>query len=259
MRPCFLFLFALLLFSSCVSNKKYTYLQKDDVNKKDLPKDSVVRSYSLEHYDYKIQPQDILSVRFESLTPKEYDFFSQDASQQNMSVMGNALLFGDLVDESGEIPLPVVGKVKVAGLSVFEIQDKLQELANQYMESPVVKVRLLNFRITLLGEVTAQGTFTMGNNRVTLMEAVGQAGGLTDIADKKNVKIIRTNNGKAEVFYVNLLNEDFVTSPFYYIHQNDVVVVPALRQRPFRRYAGSNIGIVISSISLLLLVYNLFK
>lgn len=249
----------LILLGSCVSNKKYTYLQKDDVNKKDLPKDSVVRTYTLEGYDYKIQPQDILSVRFESLTPKEYDFFSRDISQQNVNVMGNALLLGDLVDENGEIPLPVVGKVKVAGLNVFQIQDKLQRLADQYLESPVVKVRLLNFRVTLLGEVAVQGTFNIGNNRVTLMEAVGEAGGLTDLADKKNVKVIRTNNGHAEVFYINLLSEDFINSPFYYVNQNDVVVVPALRQRPFRRYAGSNIGIVISSISLLLLVYNLFK
>ena len=177
---------AALTLGSCVTNKKYVYLQKDDVNVKDLPLDSVVRQYDIELFDYRVQPNDLISVRFQSLTPEEFDFFSQRIQQQNTNVLtgGNAQLVGELVDENGEIPFPVIGKVKVSGLTVFEIQEKLQEIANQYLESPIVKVRLLNFRMTLLGEVNSEGTITMANNRVSMVEALGLAGGLTDLADK---------------------------------------------------------------------------
>jgi polysaccharide export outer membrane protein len=89
--------------------------------------------------------------------------------------------------------------VKVAGLTVYEVQNKLQQIADQYLESPVVKVRLINFRFTILGEARREGTVVLGNNRVNYIEAIGLAGGLTDLADKKNIKLIRQINGKAEV------------------------------------------------------------
>ena len=251
----------ILALSSCVTNKKYVYLQKDDVNVKDLPKDSVIREYDLRQFDYRIQPNDLVSVRFQSLTPEEFDFFSMDVRQQNVNIASgaNALLIGELVDENGEIPFPVIGKVKVAGLTVFEIQEKLQAIADQYLEAPIVKVRLLNFRITLLGEVNREGTVTMSNNRVTMMEALGLAGGLTDLADKRNIKLVRQKGSETEVVYLDLLNEEFLTSPYYYVYQNDVLIVPALKQRPFRKYFGPNLSLVISSISLLLLVINLSR
>lgn len=124
-------LFAGLIFlGSCVSNKKVTLLQKNDIKIKDLPKDSIVRAYAIGAFQYHVQPNDILSVRFESLTPKEYDFFTTNQLAQNANLAaGNALLIGELVDENGEIPFPVLGKVKVSGLTVFQIQDKLQQLA----------------------------------------------------------------------------------------------------------------------------------
>src|SRR6267378_430846 len=118
---------------------------------KNLPIDTVVRTYALDTFNYKIQSNDILSVKFESLTPKEFDFFSLGAAPGGNIGIQNALLFGELVTEQGEIPFPVVGKVKVAGLNIFEVQEKLQEVANKYIESPLVKVRLLNYRINILG------------------------------------------------------------------------------------------------------------
>lgn len=247
----------LIFLSSCVTNKKYLYLQKDDVNKQDLPKDTIVRDYDLQSFDYKIQPEDIISVRFESLTPKEYDFLNRDNGQQNMNLaMGGALLIGELVDSEGEIPFHVIGKVKVSGLTVFEIQEKLQAIANQYLESPIVKVRLLNFRVTVLGTVNREGTITLNNNRVSFLEAIGLAGGMTDLADKSNVKLIRQKNGKAEIQYINLLDEEFLNSPNYYVYQGDVLIVPALKQRAYQTYFGKNLSLIISSLSLLLLVVN---
>lgn len=254
------------LSNACVVNKKYQYLQKDDVNIKAdvVAKDTILRIYDLSDFEYHLQPEDILSVQFYSLTPQEYDFFSikggSGAANFNQFQNGAAALVnGYLIDENGEIEFPVVGKVAISGLTVFEAQNKISIVANQYLESPVIEVRLLNFRFTLLGEVKNEGTVNSLNNRITLLEAIGLAGGFTDLADKSNVKVIRQGRGKAEVYYLNLLDEKFIKSPFYYMNQNDVIVVPPLKQRPYQIYFGKNLALVISSVSLLLIVLNLIK
>lgn len=235
-------------------------MQKDDLNKKGLPKDTVVRTYSIEQPEYRIQPEDILYVDFESLTPKDFDFLNREQSNQNRGsnvAGGNALVFGELVDVKGEIPFPFIGKIKVSGLTVYEIQEMMQKIMSEYLDSPIIKVRLINFRFTVLGEVNSEGTVILANNRVTMLEALGWAGGLTDLADKANVKIIRQHNGETTVQYINLLQEDFINSPYYYINQNDVLIVSALKQRPYHKYFGQNLALFISSFSLLLLVINL--
>jgi polysaccharide biosynthesis/export protein len=252
-----------ILLSSCVTNKKYVYLQHDDVNSlpNHLVKDTVVREYRIRPYVYKIQPNDLISVQFESLTDKEYDFLGslslQGGAGGNANQGNNALLIGELVDDQGDILFPFVGRVKVVGLSVFEIQDKLQGIANQYLEAPAVKVRLLNFRITFLGEVNKEGTINLINNRSSIMEAIGMAGGLTDLADKSNIKLIRQTGDKTEIVYLNLLDEDFIKSPYYYVHQNDILIAGALRQRPYRKYFAQNLALFVSTATLALLVYNI--
>jgi len=260
MRPITLLFFAFtLLLSSCVTNKKFLYLQKKgDLDKKTNPPDTAVRLYDLVDFNYKVQTNDIISVRFQSLTAKEFDFFGQNSTPTTNVNVGGALLYGELVDEKGEIPVQVIGKVKVAGLTVFQIQDTIQHLANLYLESPIVKVRLLNYRATILGEVIKEGSVTFNNNRVSLLEAIGLVGGLNDLADRSNLKLIRQTGSKTEVHYINLLQEDFIKSPFYYVYQNDIIIVPPLRQRPFRQYFGQNFSLVISSISFLLVIFTLY-
>lgn len=257
----YFFILVTLIGTSCVTNKKYTYLQKDDVNLKNLPKDTIIRSYDIQKYEYRIQPEDNISVKFESLTPQEYDIFNRSliAQQtQNLNQL-NAILVGELVNPNGEITYPVIGNVRVAGLTVYEVQEKLQQLANQYLESPVVKVRLINFRFTILGEAKQEGTVILSNNRVNYFEAIGIAGGLTDLADKRNIKLIRQIDGKAHVQYLNLLDENFINSPEYFVHQNDIIIVPALRQRPYQTYFGKNLSLIISSLSLLLISVTLIN
>jgi polysaccharide export outer membrane protein len=247
-----------VLISSCVSNKKSTLLQRGDLHQRSLPMDTVVRTYVPDTFAYKIQPNDILSIRFEAIADDKYNFLKQEPMAlpggQNV---GGALLFGELVDEGGDVAFPSIGKVQVSGLTVFQIEQKLQQIANQYLESPVVRVRLLNFRFTILGEVVKEGTVTLNNNKVTMLEAIGQAGGLGDVADRSHIKLIRTKNGATEVQYVNLLDENFINSPFYYIHQNDVLVVPPLKQRPFRKYFGQNLSLIVSTLSLIAITINL--
>ncbi|HCZ37173.1 MAG TPA: polysaccharide export protein [Cytophagales bacterium] len=259
----FLFLMLLVVGTSCVTNKKFVLLQKDDLHNKNLSKDSVVRSYQPATFEYKLQPEDIVYVTFESLTPDDYDFLNQNPMMQgggNMNLQaGNALLIGELLDYKGEIPFPFLGKVKLGGLSVFEAQDRLQAIAEQYLDKPVVKVRLINFRFTVLGEVNKEGTININNNRVTMLEALGLAGGMTDLADRANIKLIRQINGKTEIQYLNLLDEDFINSPYYYIYQNDVLMVSSLKQRPYRKYFGQNISLVLSSLTLLLLTISVIN
>lgn len=257
-------LFFLLLIgaASCVTNKKFLVMQKDDLHKKDVPLDTTVRIYQSVPYDYRLQPEDIVYVRFESLTPDDYDFLNQNQAMQagNFNLqMGAGLIMGELIDYQGNIPFPFLGKIKVGGLTIFEAQDKLQQIAEEYLEKPVVKVRLLNFRYTILGEVNREGTITLMNNRVTLLEALGQSGGMTDLADRSKIKLIRQEHGETKIQYINLLDENFIHSPYYYIHQNDVLIVPPLKQRPYRKYFSQNLSLIISSLSLLLITLNLIN
>lgn len=252
----------MVLIFSCVSNKKILYLQEETDLYGPAPKDSVLRSYEIKPYEYHLQHEDVLSIQISTLTPKEYDFFSQGLpqSQGNMGSMrgGSGAIHGYLIDKNGEIEFPVVGKVHFAGLTIYEAEDMVQEISSEYLEEPVVKVRLLNFRFTVIRDVTAEAINTY-NNRLSMMEAIGLAGGMGELADLSNVKIVRQHEDIAQVHYVNLLEENFMDSPFYYVHPNDVIIVPPLKQRTFRNYFGENLGLIVSSLSLLLLVLNLSR
>lgn len=258
----------ILIFPSCVVNKKFQYLQKDDVNmsRNELPKDSLMRTYALDSFTYRIQPQDLLSIQVYSITEPEFNFFSLKTgrSQNGNTTVGQtggngSQLIGYLVDPEGNIAFASIGKISVAGLSVFEAQEKIRMIATNYLKDPVCEVRLLNFRFTVLGEVRSEGVYISQNNRVSILEALGLAGGLTDYADKANVKLIRQQGSEAKVYYLNLLDEELMNSEYYYINQNDVLVVAPLRQRPYQTYFGRNLALFLSSVSLLLIVINLTK
>lgn len=255
--------FLVLLLSACVPNRKIVYLQKDDLKKKDVVLDSVVRKHEMQIREYRIQPLDLLSIRFESLTDEDFDFISRlypNVQQIGGSGGGGgAALFinGFLVDNNGDLEFPVAGKIKLSGLSLFEAAASIQNVFRPYLKSPVVRVQLLNFRFTVLGEVNLENQVISQNSRVTLMEAIGMAGGLTDLADRSKIKIIRQKGKESEVIYMNLLDENLLSSENYYVHQNDLIVVPALKQRPFRKYWQENITLIVSTLSLIILVVNL--
>jgi len=151
----------------------------------------------------------------------------------------------------------VLGKIKVGGMTLFQAQDSIQAIASKYIPDVIVRLRMLNFRFTVLGEVNGEKTVISSNTRLTMAEAIGQSGGLGEIADRSHIKVIRQNGDRAEIFYVNLLKEEYLESPFYYIQQNDVIIVPPLKQRTFRRYFTGNLGIITSTLSFALLIYTL--
>jgi polysaccharide export outer membrane protein len=249
-----------IFFSSCVGNKRLVYLQQDDLHE-NQPKDTVLREYELTYHDYKIQPQDVLSVQFKSISEEDFDIFSDfGMGGGNVGGGGGGMLAlrGELVDPQGHIGFPIVGKIKVQGLTIFQVQDTLQTIASQYVEDPVVKVRLLNYRFTVLGEVNGESVVTTQNTRVTFMEAIGMAGGLTELADRGNVKVVRQKGDKAEIFYVDLLDEDFIASEEFYVYQNDIIIVPPLQQRPIRRYYSQNLSLLLSSVTAVLFIGSFF-
>lgn len=249
-----------LMLGSCVPNRKLVYLQNDDVKKRDLPVDTIVRKHDLKIAEYTIQPLDLLYIRIESLTAEDYDFISKlyPLSQSGTaSATGNQSINGFLVDNKGFIEFPAVGKVEFGGLTVFEAEQRLQTVFAPFLKNPVVRVRLLNFRFTVLGEVTQEGQIISQNTRVTILEAIGMSGGLTDMADRSKVKIVRQAGSESQIFYVNLLDENMLAYENLYVKQNDLIVVPALRQRPYQTYFSSNLGIFLSLASVLLLIGNI--
>ena len=255
-------LLVLALLASCVPNKKVLYLQKGDVNKNIVEKDTVVRKHEMVINEYKIQPLDMLNIQFETLSEDNnaFDFLDKLAPQaMGGGGQGNMLaLNGIFVNPEGYVAYPVLGKIKVAGLTIFEAEREIGKVAAQYVPDVVVRVRMLNFRFTIMGEVIAGERVLIANNpRLTIMEAIGLAGGLSDLADRSNVKIVRQKGEVAEIVYVNLLEEEFIESPYFYVQQNDVIIVPPLKQRPFRRYFVQNLGILSTTISFAALIITL--
>ncbi len=260
-----LFGVSIVIFSACVPSKKLMYLQHQDELKerKHILKDTILRSHKLNVVEYRIQPLDILSVSFETLSDENdsFDFLSRLTTGSRASGGGNvsssAAATGIVVNIEGEIEFAVLGKIKLAGLTIFQAQDTIQAVAEKYIPDVIVRVRMLNFRFTVLGEVNGEKTVTSATTRLNMMEAIGQAGGLSELADRSNVKVIRQNGNNVEIFYVDLLKEEYLESSFYYVQQNDVLIVPALKQRTFRRYFTGNLGIITSTLSFALLIYTL--
>lgn len=255
----------MIFFSSCVPNRKLVYLQKDDLkNRKEILKDTILRTHPLSIQEYRIQPLDVLNINFETLAGDEdsFDFLSQLSSQNRQSGGGsglNPMINGIVVDSEGFVKYPVLGKIKVQGMTIFEAEESIRAVAAKFVRDVVVRVRMLNFRYTILGEVNAEATITSNNTRMTLMEAIGMAGGLTELADRSHLKVIRQKGDSAKVFYVNLLEEELLSSNNFYVHQNDIIVVPPLRQRPFRKYFSNNLALFSSVVSLILVGITLYQ
>lgn len=263
----FLFLTLIIGTTSCIDQKKYIYFQKG-VNQSDTI--SVSQAYVP-----KIQPGDLLSIYVSSLNPAASSFFnpfSASGGATDISAGGGiptgaasvqttpqSPSAGFLVDASGAIEFPIIGAIKVGGLSTVEAKDKIKELLKKYLTEPTVNVRFLNYKISVMGEVMHPSVYVIPNERVSLPEAISMAGDLTPFARHENLLVIRDNNGKKEFGRVDLNSRDIFTSPYYYLHSGDVVYVEQTKTKAQQNDPTLRLlPIILSSLAaLLLLIYRI--
>lgn len=156
-----------------------------------------------------------------------------------------------LVDVNGEITFPVVGKIKVAGLKKSEAQDLIRQKLEPYLKNPIVLIQFRNYKVTILGEVQRPGTYTISNERISILEALGLAGDLTIYGKRDNVLLIReSEGGKKEYVRINLNNTDILSSGYYYLQQNDVIYVEPNKTK-VTSASAANVGLYLSTINAL--------
>lgn len=251
----------ILLFSSCHTNKKLTqqaiYFQKTT--------DSLLKQSSVQ-YQSLIQKGDILYIGVSTANEASARILNQQnfyaGSTTTLGASSNSgTSIGYLVDENGEISFPYIGKVKVGGLAKTELTDMITARIRQYVQDAIVSVRLLNYKVTVLGEVTRPGSYSIPSERVTVLDALGLAGDLTIFGRRDNVKIIRETNGKREMGVLNLATGNIFDSPYYYLQQNDVVYVEMNERKMANTDQANirNISIGLGIISAIALIVTTIK
>jgi polysaccharide export outer membrane protein len=237
-----LFLFALSLIS-CASKKDLVYLQ----NTNDSDSNSRVVNY-----EPKLQNDDLLSIIVSADQPELTIPFNMPQIQGNYQINENQDgIKTYLIDAYGFIEFPVVGKIKMAGLTRTEAINKLHDAVKEYITNPTINLRILNYKISVLGEVVRPGSFKISSERVTFLEALSMAGDLTIYGKRNNILLVREVDGKATYNRIDITKADFINSPFYYLKQNDVLVVEPNNTRINSSAVGPNTTVVISSLSLL--------
>lgn len=211
-------LFIVFFTSSCsTSLKDLTYLHDIEAGR------SFVESEDTPIY--KIRPNDNLYVQVIGDDPNVTEFLNLAAVDRNYSTESAIELVSYLVSEKGTIEVPYIGEVKVAGLTLGQIRERLQSQIDKHLTNTSVIVKMVNRSITVLGEVKAPGQFRMLRNKVTIFEALGYAGDITDHGNRKKVKIIREESGKRTVVSLDLTDKELISSPYYTLLPNDLVYV----------------------------------
>ena len=258
MRKFFYLIVAVLFMSSCgVKYKSVPYFT-------DLPVDSALQEKILNQTILTIQKNDILAITVSSLNPEASAIFNMGTTsslQSNTAVNVNPAntANGFIVDQEGMIQLPLVGSVKVAGLTITEARKLVQSKLVDYLKEPVVGLRLINFKVSVLGDVARPGVFPVNSERVTVSEALGMAGDLSITAVRNNVLLIREQNGNRQYIRLNMQSKDLFNSPYYYLQNNDVLYV----QPGNAKYASvdssyRNVSIVLSALSVIALIISRF-
>ena len=229
-----------LLFTGCMSSKKIVYFQESD---------QIQLQETLTNFQPQIQLGDLITIHVSASDPVSAETFNL---YETPSVVGNPKLLPYLVDGDGQINFPVLGKLKLTGFTTQQIGDQITEALTTYLVAPIVNVRLTNFKITVMGEVKTPGTYTIPNERITIIEALGLAGDLNIQAKRSAVMLIRENNGKRDFITVDLTNKALFNSPYYYLVQNDVLYVAPNKTKVNSAAVGSSTGIFISALSILI-------
>lgn len=209
-----------------------------------------------------IQPDDLLSITVNSLSTESNMLFNQGVlgtlgSKVSDGGKASETIEGYLVDEQGYINFPVVGPVKLGGLTKVEATDTIQSiLGRDYIKNPTVNIRFLNFKITVIGEVKNPSVITIPTEKINILEAISMAGDMTVVGKRENVLIIREVDGTRKFIRLNLNDKALVQSPEYYLRQNDIVYVEADKYKAVQAsLARSNAQFYISmGVSLVTLV-----
>ncbi|RPD44964.1 polysaccharide export protein [Hymenobacter sediminis] len=249
----FLFLWILLVMSGCISQKTLPYLQGTNYS----TKTPVLAENNRQ--PYRIQPGDVLSIRVQSVQPQLNDIFNTYDSKAVFSGdPGNLYLTGYSVDEFGNINLPTVGRLKMQGLTVDEAQALTQQQVTKFVRDANVLVKLISFKITVLGEVRNPGRYFVYNAQCTVLEGLGLAGDLTEFGNRQNVKLIRQTAKGSEVVLLNLADPNLLRSPYFFLLPNDALYVEPMKARTDRGNAN-NLALVFAGISAVVLVLNYLK
>jgi polysaccharide export outer membrane protein len=218
--------FLALLFASCISQRNVAYFQSPD------PTKDSVSSVLYKSYVAIIQPADILSIDISGLNQEASAMFNPHLPMQATAMTQQANLYnnppaaiGYLVDNDGLVTIPLVGKVKVGGLTPSVAADTISRKLDNLLVQPTVNVRILNFKISVLGEVTRPAVYTIPNEKVSIPEAIAMAGDLTIFAKRDNILLIREVDGKRTYTRVDLTSRDLFNSPNFYLHPNDILYV----------------------------------
>ena len=241
MMCCFI---VVLLSTSCASRKDVVYLQEADYYEtKQLPVNEGV----------KIQTGDLLDIIVNNKNPELAAPFNLSMlySEATGSATTQVERLSYLVNKDGSIDFPVLGELRVRGLTLFRLTTLLKkELSEKgYMEDPIVTVRLLNYKIAVLGEVNSPGTKKFEKERVTILDAVSAAGDLTLYGKRENVLLIREHEGKRKMVRLDLTAIDLFESPYFYLQQNDVVYVEPVKNKINQRNSNPNVSVILSYLS----------
>ena len=245
------YLFTLLLLVSCISTKKVNYFEnKEEIN----------TALSKTLYDAKIMPKDILQIQVFTMTPEAAAPFNllqlTGGSVTTTSSTGQGNIYDYLVDNEGNIEYPVLGTLHLGGLSKIEAEQLIKSKIQPYMaesENVVVHVRMMNYKYAILGGVNRPGVFTTQNEKVSILEAIAQAGDLTTFAYRDRIFLIRENaEGQKEFHQLDINDANIISSPYYYLQQNDVIYVEQQKIVARNSFISANTSIWFSLTSSLM-------
>lgn len=236
--------------TSCISTKNTTYFQN---------KDQIGVVLSKQLYDAKIMPKDILQIQVFSLTPtasEPFNLLKMSSAATSTTNTNQNSVFNYLVDNDGTIVMPIIGQVKVGGLSKNEAEELIKSMIKPYLsetENVVVHVRMMNYKYAVLGGVRSPGLYTTQNEKVSILEAIAQAGDLTTFAYRDRIFLIRENSdGQKEYHQLNINDANIISSPYYYLQQNDVIYVEPRKAEARNAFFSANTSILFSVTSALM-------
>ena len=255
-RKAKLLLGILLLLTSCTSYQKIPYLQDfETVN---------ATEELTAMYDAHIRPKDLLTITVNTTDPEAaapFNLTVQSAANSNLTqwVTQQAALQQYLVDNQGNIDFPVLGELHLGGLSMNEAESMIREKLQPFLkETPIVTVRMVNYKISVLGEVAKPGTFIINNEKVNVLEALAMAGDMTIWGLRDNVKLVREEeNGKRNIVVLDLNRADIVKSPYYHLQQNDILYVSPNKTKAKNSDTGQSTSLWVSATSILVSIASL--